>query len=205
MIDILDMEQGSESWFSERMGSVGSSSVKNAMSGGQGKTRKTLIYNLLGEVISGEKTAFFKSAAMEEGNRREKESREWYSFYSGIEWEEVGLIRNDNFPGQHTSPDAINRKLEIGIELKNVQANTMVKYLDSGKMPTEYIAQCQHAMMITGWKKWHFAVYHPKFTKQLVVILDRDEKYIAEMLKKLGVFFDEMRGIRERIQWVKSS
>ncbi len=199
MIEILTMEQGSDDWFSARCGSVGSSSVKSAMAGGQGKSRKTLAYNLIAEEITGEKTSFKATAAMEEGVAREAESRKWYDFISGIEWSEVGLITNTDFPGQHTSPDAINSELKIGLELKNVQANTMVRYLESGKMVSDYVAQCQHALMITGWRQWHFVVYHPAFDNQLVIVLDRDETYISEMQSKLSAFFKEMETIRSKI------
>ncbi len=199
MIDFVDVEQGSEEWFAERCGSIGSSSVKNAMAGGQGKSRKTLAYNLIAEQITGEKTQFKTTAAMEEGTRREAESRDWYCFVSGLVFDEVGLIRNSDFPGQHSSPDGINRELKMGLELKNPQANTMVKYLESGRLPAEYRAQCQHALMITGWEKWHFVAYHPAFEKQLIVEVLRDEKYIAEMQEKLEVFFGEMAIIHGKI------
>ena len=208
MIDILCMPQGSDEWHQERLGSLGSSSVKNAIAGGEGKSRKTLAYGMVAERISGERTYFKTTAAMDEGNRREPESRDWYAFYSGIEWEEVGLIKNSLFPGQHTSPDAVNRDLKIGLELKNVTAKVMVQYLDKGEMAqfldkgtmvSTYVAQCQHAMMITGWNKWHFVVYHPAFKRQLVVIVDRDDKYISTMQQKIDTFFTEMNSIMEKV------
>lgn len=199
MIHFHNCEQLSDEWFALRCGSLGSSSVKNAIAGGQGKSRKTLAYNLIAESITGEKTAFKTTAAMEEGTRREAESRAYYELDSGIQFEEVGLITNDNFPGQHTSPDGVNRELQVGLELKNPQANTMVKYLESGRLPPEYKAQCQHAMMITGWEEWHFMAYHPAFKRQLVVVVKRDEAYIREMSEKLGAFFVEMQKIRDKI------
>lgn len=191
-----DIIQGTDEWHELRLGSLGSSSVKNAMAGGQGKSRRTLACNLVAEQVTGEKTeSFGGTAAMEEGQRREAESRDFHAFRSGIEWDEVGLITNTDFPGQHTSPDGINQELECGLELKNVQFNTMVGYLERGTMVTRYIPQCQHAMMITGWDVWHFMAYHPAFSSQLVITVARDQVYIDKMQEKLVVFFNEMRKI----------
>jgi len=198
MIEIFDnIEQGSDLWFEKRLGSVGSSSVKNAMAGGQGKTRKTLLYNLLAEKITGVKTCFKTTPAMQEGIDREQESLDYYQFHTGIDFEQVGLIGNSDFAGQHTSPDAINRELKIGLELKNPQANTMVRYLEADKMPTEYVAQCQHAMMISDYDCWHFMAYHPAFKTQLIKVVDRDEVYISRMREKMVLFFEEMKTLEE--------
>lgn len=200
MLEFIDTPQGSDEWFLLRCGSIGSSSVKNAIAGGQGKSRKTLAYNLIAEQITGEKTSFKTTAAMEEGNRREAESREYFKFISGIKFDEIGMIKNSEFPGQHSSPDGINQELKCGLELKNPQANTFVKYLESGKLPAEYKAQVQHALMITGWDTWYFMAYHPAFKNQLVIKVKRDEKYISEMREKLDLFLGEMEAIKAKIQ-----
>ena len=47
--EILDMPQGSDEWFAERIGSIGGSSIASVVAKGEGKMRKSLMYRLAGE------------------------------------------------------------------------------------------------------------------------------------------------------------
>ena len=199
MIDIIDnVEQGSDLWFKLRLASLGASSVKDAMACGQGKTRKTLQYKLLAEKLTGESTYFKSTPAMEEGTRREPESWKYFEFITGIDIEEVGLINSPDFPGQHISPDGINRCLQVGLELKNPLASTQIAYLDKGRLPAVYRPQVMFSLMITGWNVWYFMSYVPNLP-ELLIKVERDEKYIEEMKGKLDIFFSEMAELEERI------
>ena len=121
MITIHDeMIQGSEEWFLARCGSMGSSSVAQAMAGGAGKSRKTLAYNLIAETITGEKTSFKTTAAMEEGVAREAESREYFTFVTGLDITEVrrqhptlGMIGGINKFALAHGRDAIDKELVV--------------------------------------------------------------------------------------------
>jgi len=50
-------------------------------------------------------------------------------------------------------------------------------------------------LMITERKIWWFSSYHPAFHKQLIIPVERDEKYIAELQSKLEFFMLELKKI----------
>ena len=103
---IRDCEQLSDRWFSLRIGSVGGSSIKDLMAKGQGKSRKKLKYQLAEEILTGIKHKGYVSKAMEEGTRREPESRKDFCLYTALDVEEVALIKG-RLPGTHCSPDGL--------------------------------------------------------------------------------------------------
>ena len=60
MIHFHDVEQGTDEWMALRAGSLGASSVADALAGGTGATRKKLMYKLAAESITGEKSPSFQ-------------------------------------------------------------------------------------------------------------------------------------------------
>ena len=54
-METINVEQGSDGWFAARIGSIGGSSIQSAVAKGEGKTRKSLMYRLIGEILSGVK------------------------------------------------------------------------------------------------------------------------------------------------------
>ena len=52
---VFDFEQGCDQWFDARMGMITASKFKDVMAKGQGKTRKSYMYQLAGEMITGER------------------------------------------------------------------------------------------------------------------------------------------------------
>jgi len=199
VIEILDtMVQGSEEWFGARCGSLGASSVKDACAGGKGLTRKTLACNLVAESYTGEKTKIFQNDAMKWGVETEPQAREYFEFVNGVSVKEVGMVRNSNFPGSHASPDGLFN--DTGVEIKCCQPTNFIKYLLANKLPAEYRHQVQFTMMICEFDHYWFMSYHPAFPKQLIVKIDRDDKFINEMQEKLKIFFDEMSEIKAKIK-----
>ena len=153
---IRDCEQGSEAWGKYRVGSIGGSSIKSVLTGGKGKTRMSLMYQLAGERITGQKYSFQATPAMEEGVRREEESRGAFEIITDLEVEKVGLIQGD-IPYTHCSPDGIIN--ESGLELKNPLIHTQIKYIAENRLPLEYVDQVQYSMWITGFSYWWWPRY----------------------------------------------
>ena len=67
------------------------------------------------------------------------------------------------------------------------------------KVPTYYIGQVQHILMITGFDSLCFAAYRPD--EPLVTIdVKRDDRYIKEMRKKEKEFVNELVSKGHKIQ-----
>lgn len=199
MITVHDeLVQGSPEWFMLRCGSLGASRAKDACAGGAGKSRKTLAYQLAAEKITGIKTELKQTPAMLWGIETEPEARRYFEFEKDRAVDEVGFVTNDSFPGMGVSPDGLIGDTQ-GYEVKCPQPATHVKYLAEGRLPPEYKAQVQFSMMICERDLWWFSSYHPSFSKQLIVAVDRDDKYIVEMQSKLEVFTNELKEILTKI------
>jgi len=198
---IDNCEQGSETWFEKRCGSIGASSVSKIITstGKRSSQRKAYLYQLAGEKITGIKADSYSNANMEEGINREQESRELFEFTHNVEIEEVGLILPFEGADYHCSPDGLVKGEEEGLELKNVLASTQVKYLDKGVLPTEYKLQCQFSLFVTGWDIWHFFSNHPGI-KPFYFKVSRDEELIKLIHAEVNIFNRELTTLVEKLK-----
>jgi exodeoxyribonuclease (lambda-induced) len=156
------------------------------------------MYDLAAQIVSGQSPETYTSAAMEEGIRREEESRKLYEMIYGVEVRQVGMIFPDEKKKYLCSPDGL-RTDEIGLELKNVLPKTQVEYLLSKKLPSIYIPQVQGSMLVTGFKQWHFMSYCPSLPP-LILEIDRDEKWIEKCEKELTQFNEELLSTVEKLK-----
>ncbi len=115
--------------------------------------------------------------AIEEGTRREGESRAWLAMERCCHIEQVGFIlhRSGLWGG---SPDGIivadSGCLDAALELKNPQAETQAGYLLKGKLPDCYKCQCHGHLITCELPKCVFLSYHHDFPDKLVVEVVRD-------------------------------
>ena len=198
---IRDIEQGSEAWFQLRAGSVGASSLDKILTsvGKRSTQRKKYMYQLAGEKITGQKAETYINAAMEEGIRREAESRELFELIHDVEVEQVALIVPDNESGWHVSPDGILKNQEVGFEVKNPNMATHVEYLLKGVLPTKYRLQVQMSMYVSEFKHWYF-MSHFAGLKPLIIKVPKDEELIKIIEKELKLFVSELNEIIQQIQ-----
>ena len=193
---IRDIDQGSDEWFAQRIGSIGGSSIASVVAGGQGKTRKTLMYRLVGEILSGEKYHGYSNDHMARGVELEAEARQCYEFVTGNTVEQVGMFRYG--PHTHFSPDG-----DLGdgiIEIKCVIPSTHVETILSDKIPAAYRKQCSWGMLERGY--CDFVSYSPTVKDRPIWIkrMDRDIKLIKTLMDGAEKFVDEMLGMVKQIR-----
>ena len=195
---IRDISQLTKEWFAECCGSIGGSSIKNLLAKGKGKSRKSLLYQKAGERLTNNNydPKISDRPAVKEGTRREAESRTKFCLITGLDVEEVGLIKGD-IEGTHCSPDGLTSD-GSGLELKNPMAHTQVKYIDEDRIPLEYVKQVQYSMWITGYEYWWFFSYHPKL-KPLLLKVQRDEDYIKTIESETKKFIKELDELVEKM------
>ena len=195
---IKDIDQLSDAWFTHRIGSVGGSSIIKLMAKGGGKTRKKLKYDLAEEIATGVKKETYVSDDMNEGTRREPESRTSFSFITDLEVEEIGLIKGD-IPRTHCSPDGLTSD-GAGLELKNPKLKTQIKRIDENRVPLQYIPQIQYSMWITGYEYWYFFSYYPGI-KPLLIKVQRDEEYIKTIETETKAFLDDLEKLVRQLRY----
>lgn len=193
-----DITQGTDEWFKSRLGRVSASHADDLLTATGKKPApnkiQTYMYTLAGEIISGSREDSFKSSHMDEGNRRESESREMYSFISGNDVKEVGLVYLDVKEKVSCSPDGLifkDDKLVKGLELKNPKMSTHIEYLLKKKCPTKYLPQVQSSMYICDVDEWDFMSFYPGLAP-LIVTVKRNPEWIVPFQIELRSFLNKL-------------
>jgi len=148
-------------------------------------------------------SAFSGSFAMEQGNIVEEQAIPFAAFEYGLDIQQVGFVSTDcgrtgcspdgliGFDASKFSKTAPTPyKLsggESGIEIKCPNLDTHIKYLLAGKLPTDYVAQVQFSMHITGCQTWHFLSYRRNLPA-LHLVIQRDDKFQESLAQALGEF-----------------
>lgn len=70
---------------------------------------------------------------------------------------------------------------QAGLECKTTSSWNHTRY-DEGDIPPIHYAQCQHYMLVTGWKYWYYAVKKDN-TDFFWMRIDRNEEYIRTLLR----------------------
>ncbi len=151
--------------------------------------------------------------AIEEGIRREGESRAWLAMERTCHIEQVGFCLADS--GLFgCSPDGLivadSGCLDAALELKNPTAETQAGYLLDGRLPPEYRCQVHGHLIVTGLRACVFCSYHHSFPDKLVVEITRDD-FTARLEKELHAFclrylaaLDKL-GLRKRWEFLRQN
>jgi len=189
---ILNLEQGSDAWFSARLGVPTASRFKDIITplkGDKSTSYKAYMYELIAERLTKDREGFFKSEWMERGNEIEPLARASYEFMHNVEVQQVGMIFNDEMT-IGISPDGLVGD-NGGLEIKSPKASTVVKYMLDGGLPLEYKPQVMGSLMISGREWWDFLAFHPSMDFYEFRVY-RDEEYIKKMETHLNDFVNEL-------------
>jgi hypothetical protein len=190
-----DLEQGTPEWHQARAGIPTASAFKSLLAKGEGKTRKTYMYKLAGEIITGEPTESYSNGYMERGHALEGDARSLYAFMTNEDPEQVGFIRNG---AKGCSPDSLVGASGM-LEIKTQAPHLLIETLLADKFPSEHVAQCQGALWVAEREWIDLVVYYPGmpvFTKRAT----RDEAYIAELSKAVDIFNAELHELVAKIR-----
>jgi hypothetical protein len=188
MMQIIDCAQGEPEWFAARMGIPTASEFSTVMAKGEGKTRKSYLLKLAGEILTGEPMDNYVSQDMERGKLMEGEARDLYAFMTDADPQRVGFIRNGD---KGASPDSLI-DADGGLEIKSALAHIQIDRLIKDELPSEHKAQVQGSLWVAERAWWDFVSYCPKlplFVKRVY----RDEEYIAKLEREVDLFNIELQ------------
>lgn len=191
---ILDVKQGTGPWLAARAGVFTASEFDNLITPAwkmrEGETPQTYILRKVAERCMGCPLGDPSAWVMEQGAILEAEAIPWFEFTHGQKVDRVGFVLGDD-PRLGCSPDGLIGD-DGGIEIKCPQPTAHLKYLLSGVVPKDYLAQVHGGMYVTGRRWWKFMSYSRQFPP-LLVHVDRDEGIMAKMgavMKEVLVDFD---------------
>ena len=191
-----DIIQGSPEWNALRIGSIGGSSISKAVAGGQGKTRIQLMYDLVGEILSGQKKEGYVSQDMLAGIENEAKARDLYSSIYDVEIEQIGLIKYSEF--KHYSPDGLISPVGMA-EIKYAIPSVFVETKATGKIATDRRRQMQYGMGVCNREWCDYIMYCPAVEKTVdplfVIHVQRDEKEIEWLNAECDKFINDMKSL----------
>jgi hypothetical protein len=196
-MQIIDCEQGTESWAVARRGIPSASNFDKIITtkGEPSKQALKYMYKLAIERISGQSEDTFQSMAMSRGVAMESEARSLYEFLTGQSVTQTGFIFDER--GWGCSPDGLVDDEGL-IEIKCPLASTHVEYLLDGKLPTEYFQQCQGELFITGRKWLDFISYYPA-VRPLLFRVYPDVEFHKKLQIELELFVSELNQLIKKI------
>lgn len=200
MMEIIDCIQGTEGWYRARLGLLTASNFQTILvpigpKGGIPAGRKTLLYKLAGELVTGELMDNYENDYMKDGKDGEEEARDYYAFQTDATPERVGFIRNGP---KGCSPDALIGNNGV-LEIKRKVAHLMVELLLKDEFPSEHVAQTQGNLWVTEREWIDLAIYHPKMPMFLKRSY-RNEVYIAKLSAAVDRFNAELHETVEKIR-----
>ena len=178
----IECEQGSPEWLTARLGVPSASQFSKIVTGKGGKSTQVEAYinQLVAEELTGETTFVYVNEHMKRGTELESDARELYEALTGNTVQEVGFCLHDTV-NAGCSPDGLVGE-DGGLEIKCPAPATHVEWVKAGVLPSKHLQQIMGCLWITGRQWWDFMSYHPTM-KPLIVRVERDEEYIAELEK----------------------
>ena len=197
-MQVIDGQQRTAEWDADRLGIPTSSAFDKILTPG-GKLsgqREGYLYTLAAQRLMGRKEETFSSFAMEEGVRREEESRNVYEMLTETDVRQVRFCVEDG--GRWgCSPDGL-----VGddgmVELKNPLGKTLVGYWDKGDISQAYWFQIQGQLFVTGREWCDFMAYCPGLPTMIVRIKPSPDVHKA-IETALIAFCDELDELCKKI------
>lgn len=200
MIEIIDVEQGSEAWFAARAGIVTASEFSTVQAkgkdGGASVTRAKYMRQLAGEILTGEPAPEgYSNAFMERGKELEDEARRMFAFMHDADPVQVGFVKSGR---AGCSPDSLVGD-DSGLEIKVAIPAVQIERLQKARLPPEYVAQVQGSMLVTGRPTWHFVSYCPKLPP-LILTIERDSAYLTALAAAIDTFNTELDALVDEVR-----
>lgn len=197
--------QGSGAWLYERCGYVTASRFKDVLDftkkGEAGAKRKTYLWEVVIERLTGQPADHYSNAAMEWGTEQEAHSRMAYEASTGLMVEEVGFLKHPTLPMVGGSPDGLIDD-DGGWESKSPFNSAIHLQTVLGGMPEDHMAQVMGLMWITGRKWWDFVSYDPRMPAPLNLHRERilrNDEWIANLEKEIIAFQAEAAALIARL------
>jgi len=194
---IIECEQGSPEWFEARRGIPTASRYADVLAEGKGIMRARYMRQLAAEIITEEPMETYKNAKMERGKEHEPDLRKRYAFDHDADVEQVGFLRS-TMMATGCSPDGLVG-VDGMIEIKSTEPDLLIELLDSGRAPTQHMAQIQGNLWITGRDWCDLVIGWPKLPL-FTVRVKRDEPYMANLRRELDRFNQELHEMVGRIK-----
>jgi putative phage-type endonuclease len=195
MIEMMD--QGTEEWFTIRIGKVTASRVADVIAKtktGYSASRDNYMAQLVCERLTGQKGESFTNAAMQHGTETEPLARAAYEALKDVLVDEVGFVPHPTIEMAGASPDGLVGDDGL-IEIKCPNTATHIDTLLSQTVPGKYNTQMQFQMACTGRQWCDFVSFDNRLPDELQLFVKRvprDNEFIKQMEDEVVKFLNEL-------------
>lgn len=201
----MSAEQGTPEWMQERAGHATTSRFADILAtikSGEAASRRNYRTHLVTERITGLPVETYHNTAMQWGNDHQEEARRAIENELGEIVQPSPFIKHPKHEWVGCSPDGLIG-LDGGAEIKCPYVSTIhIETVQRDIVPSEYIAQIQGGMWVTGRSWWLFASYDKRMPGRLKLYtkrVDRDERYIELLQESVLLFLREVEEATERL------
>jgi putative phage-type endonuclease len=191
------IEQGTPEWFQMRLGKVTASRVADILAKtktGPSASRQNYLIELALQRTTGIIQESYSNAAMEWGTQTEPQARVAYEIKSNNFVDQVPFVDHPSIEWFGCSPDGLVNDRGL-IEIKCPNSATHWEYFKFNRPPQKYVIQMQAQIAVTGRDWCDFVSFDPRMPERsqlLIVRVDRDEAFIAEMEAEIKQFLSEV-------------
>jgi len=195
MIEMMD--QGTEEWFTIRIGKVTASRVADVIAKtktGYSASRDNYMAQLVCERLTGQKGESFTNAAIQHGIDTEAYARAAYEALKDVLVDEVGFVPHPTIEMAGASPDGMVGDDGL-IEIKCPNTATHIDTLLSETVPSKYFTQMQFQLACTGRKYCDFVSFDNRLPPELQLFVKRvprDEVFIRLIEAEIVQFLAEL-------------
>jgi hypothetical protein len=192
-VEVFTCLQGTPEWRECRRGIPTASAFHMMLAGGQGKTRRKYMLELIGEQLTGLPADSFANAHTERGHIMEVEARERLAYDYELPLRQVGFLRREIKGAGYVgcSPDSLigdDGMIEIKTKLPHLQLEVLLEK----RLPPEHVAQCQGALWVAQRKWLDFVSYWPGLADFKIRVFP-DPEYFAKLEEGVARFYQEMQ------------
>jgi len=199
MENSLEITQGSDAWFAQRLGKVTASRVADVIAKtktGYSTSRDNYMAQLVCERMTNTVAESFTNAAMQWGTETEPLARAAYEAHADVLVDEVAMITHPEIEQAGASPDGLVGEDGM-LEIKCPNTATHIDTLLSQTVPGKYMTQMAWQMACTGRQWCDFVSFDPRLPTELQLFVKRvprDAAYIAMLEEEVKKFLVELDG-----------
>jgi len=207
MIEMMD--QGTEEWFTIRIGKVTASRVADVIAKtktGYSASRDNYMAQLVCERLTGQKGESFTNAAMQHGTETEPLARAAYEALKDVLVDEVGFVPHPTIEMAGASPDGLVGDDGL-LEIKCPNTATHIETLLSQTVPSKYNTQMQFQMACTGRLWCDFVSFDNRLPEELQLFVKRvprDDVFIKQTEDAIVKFLAELDDKINKLMKVKN-
>jgi len=195
--DRVAVQQGTAEWHQLRLGKVTASRVADILARtktGPSASRQNYLIELALQRTTGIIAESYSNSAMEWGTQTEPQARVAYEVTTNNFVDQIAFVDHPSIAWFGCSPDGLVSDRGL-VEIKCPNSATHWEYFKAKEPPKKYFIQMQAQIACTDRDWCDFISFDPRMpdrSQLLIVRVNRDQAFIAEMEEQVKQFLSEV-------------